>query len=62
MLQFFRFNKAPLKMIKIAFASTLKLFLFLRLLNFCPDFLGHVGKRLDKKPKVNFITYDVTNW
>ena len=29
-------------------------FLLLRYLNFCPDFFGHVGKRLDKKVKVNF--------
>ena len=25
----------------------------LRYLNFCPDFLGHVGKRFDEKAKVN---------
>ena len=27
-------------------------FLFLRYLNFCPDFFGHLGKRLDKKLKL----------
>ena len=32
-------------------------FLLLRYLNFCPDFFGHVGKRLDKKTKVNFKIY-----
>ena len=29
---------------------------------FCPDVLGHVGKSLDKKAKVLFKIYDVTNW
>ena len=28
-------------------------FSYLRSLNFCPDFFGYVGKRLDKKAKVN---------
>ena len=30
-------------------------------LNFCADFFGRVGKRLDKKVKVNFEMYDVIN-
>ena len=30
----------------------------LKILNFCPNFSGHVGKQLDKK-KVNFEIYDV---
>ena len=34
----------------------------LRNLNFCPDFFGHVEKRLDKKAKVNFTIYNVINW
>ena len=42
--------------------STKKLFSLLRFLNFCPDFFGHVGKRFDKKAKVNFKIYDVINW
>ena len=29
---------------------------------FCTDFFAHVGKRLDKKAKVNFKIYDVTDW
>ena len=29
--------------------------------SFRPDFFGHVGKRLDKKVKVNFKTYDAVN-
>ena len=35
--------------------SVLKIF-------FCPYFLGHVEKRLDKKAKANFNVYDVRNW
>ena len=38
-----------------------KSFLFLRYLNFCLNFFGHVGKRLDKKAKVYFRIYDVIN-
>ena len=34
----------------------------LRYLNFCPHFICHVGKRLDKKAKVYFKYYDVTDW
>ena len=33
-----------------------KLFLFLRYLNFCPEFFGHVGKQLGKKVKLKFMT------
>ena len=32
-----------------------------RLSNFCFDFFGHVGKWLDRKGKVNFKIYNVTN-
>ena len=38
------------------------LFSFLKYLHFCPDVYGHVGKRLDKKAKINFKVYDVTTW
>ena len=31
-------------------------------LKFYPDFIDHVGKRLDKKAKVDFKIYDVTDW
>ena len=34
---------------------------FFRYFHFCPDFLSYVRKRLDKKAKVNFKVYDVTN-
>ena len=46
----------PLKMMKNAFDFTLKLYLFLRYLEFCPDFSRHIGKQLDKK------IYDIANW
>ena len=36
--------------------------MFLRNLNFCPDFFGYVGKRLDKRAKVNNKNYYVINW
>ena len=31
-------------------------------LKLCSEISGHVGKRLDKKAKVSFKTYKVTNW
>ena len=31
-------------------------------LNFCRGSFGHARKRLDKKTKVNFKVYDLTNW
>ena len=37
-------------------------FLFSRYMNFCPDFFGHIGKRIDKKAKANFKIYYVTGW
>ena len=33
----------------------------MRYLDFCPDIFGYVGKRLDKKAKVNFKFDDVTD-
>lgn len=35
-------------------------FVLLRYSDFCPDFFGHIGKRLNKKAGINFIIYDVT--
>ena len=35
---------------------------FLRYLDYFLDFFSHVGKRLDKKAKVNFKIYDGINW
>ena len=34
----------------------------LRYSSFCPDVIGHVGKRLDKKAKNAFKIYGVTDW
>ena len=34
----------------------------LKVFKICSDFFGHVGKRFDEKPKVNFKIYDFTNW
>ena len=53
-------NQNPLN--KMFFISSEKLFSFLRYLQFFPDSFGHIGKQLDKKSKVNFKIYDVTNW
>ena len=39
-----------------------KLILFVKYLDFCPDYLGHVGKWFDKKAKVIFIFCDINNW
>ena len=33
-----------------------------QILNFCPDFFPHAGKRVDKKAKFNFKFYGVTDW
>ena len=35
------------------FISSSNIILFFRYLNFCSDFFGHAGKRLDQKAKVN---------
>ena len=36
------------------FISSKELFLFIKYLDFCPDFFCHVKRRLDIKAKVNF--------
>ena len=36
--------------------------LFVKILNFCPDFFGHVEKRRDNKITINLKVHDVTNW
>ena len=38
------------------------LFWFLRYFIFCSDFIGHAGKQLDKKAKVNFKIDAVFYW
>ena len=52
-------NESLLKWRIIPFISSQKL---LRYLRFCLVFFGYVGKQLDKKAKVNFKVYGVTNW
>ena len=54
--------ESPLKMMKNAPISSKNLCLFWRCLKFSFDFFGHVGKRFDKKTKVNFKIHDVANW
>ena len=56
------FKREALKWWKMIFISRLKLFSFLRYINFCPNFFVHVGKRLHTKAKVNFKVYDITDW
>ena len=58
---FIYFNEGPLEMTNSAFYFIIKAISFLRYLYFSPGFFGYVGKRLDKKAKVNFKIYDVTN-
>ena len=47
---------------KNAFYFILKPLFVLKIFNFFPDILSHVGKRLDKKAKANFKIYDVIKW
>ena len=44
------------------FISFQKLFLFLRYLNVCLNFLGHAEKRLNQKVKSNFRIDVVIKW
>ena len=46
-------------MMTSAFYFTVK---FFRYLNFCPEHFGYVEKWLDKKAKINFKIYNITNW
>ena len=40
----------------------LKTLFVLKYLSYCADILGHVGKQLHKKAKVNFKIYDTRDW
>ena len=40
----------------------IELFTFIKFFYFCPDFFGHVGKKIDKEAKVNFKIHNVPNW
>ena len=46
---------------KNAFHFNLKALFILKIFKSCPEFFGHVGRRLDKRAKVNFKIYDITN-
>ena len=54
-------TESPLKMMKNAFYFMLKALFVLKIFTFLAWLFGHVGKRLDKKAKVNFKIYDVIN-
>ena len=45
-----------------AFYFMFKALFVLKISNFCWLFFGHAGKPIDKKTKVNFKIYDVTDW
>ena len=59
---FIYLNERPLKIMKNAFYFILKLFSFLRFLNFYPNFFDHEGKRPVKRAKVSLKFNDVTTW
>ena len=46
---------------KNCFYFILKALFVLKIFKFCPESFAHVRKRLDKKVKINFKTYDFTN-
>ena len=55
-------TESPLKLIKNAFYFILKATFFLEVFKFFSWLFGYEEKRLDKKAKINFETYDVTDW
>ena len=52
--------ESPLKMMKILLILPWKALFVLEIFKFLSWLLGHIGKRLDYKGKVNFKIYDVT--
>ena len=54
------FNECSSKMMKNSFYFILNALFILKYLNFRPNFFDQVGKRLDKKAKVNVRICDVT--
>ena len=54
--------KSPFKMMKNAFCFILEALFVLELFKFLFGLLGHAGKWLDNKAKVNFKICDVTDW
>ena len=59
---FFCFNEGFIKTMKNDFYFTLKALFVLNYFNFFLIFFGHLGKRIDKKTKVNFKTCSVIHW
>ena len=53
-------NESRFKMKKNTFYFILKDLFVFKIFK-CLDFFGHVEKRVDKKAKVNFKIYNVTN-
>ena len=54
--------ESPLKTMKNAFYFMLKALFVLKIFTFLPLLFGYVEKQLDKKARVNFKIYDVTDW
>ena len=61
-LRQFPTTESSFKMIKNAFYFILKALFVLKIFTFFSRLFGHVGKFLDKKTKVDFKIYDVTDW
>ena len=59
---FIWFNESSIKTLKNAFYFMLKALFILEIFKFLSWLFGYVEKRLDKKVKVNFKIYDVTDW
>ena len=49
-------------MVKSPLIHIKNVFLLLRYFNFCSDFFGYVGQRVDKKSEVNIKINDAINW
>ena len=58
---FICFTECLLTMMISTFYVNLKGLFILNIFNFCPDFIGSIGQRLNKKA-VYFDIYDVINW
>ena len=56
------FNESSLKMMKNAFCLMLKALFVLEIFTFLSRLLGYAEKIFDKKAKVDFNIYDVTDW
>ena len=61
-LRLFLSTEGPLKMMKIDFYLTSKALPVLEIFKFLSWLFGIAAKRLDKKNKVSFKSYDVAAW